>query len=180
MTFFDTVERIYKGKDWWYETPKLLYALACLTKPFSVVEVGTYYGLAACWMGKAMQDNNDGKLYCIENWALGGDETKEFWENSLMECGVRDWVELVEGDSREVKWPDSVDMAYIDGDHSYEACLFDTMKAFDLGAKCIILDDIDSEPGPRKVADMILTSQDFKEFNKIEIHKHMGILIAML
>lgn len=44
------------------EVGALLYALVRTNKPVMCVEIGTYFGDSAEWIGKALRDNNSGRL----------------------------------------------------------------------------------------------------------------------
>lgn len=150
--FFATVEARFH--DWHYDHPRILYALIRSTKPNTAIEIGTYRSYAACYMARALQENNTGHLYCVDNFSLTdhakryGDPEKH-WNDNLAACGVRNWVTLLKGDSDKVKWPDSVDFAYIDGWHSYDAVRYDFEECEKRGAKCICLDDTINSVGPR-------------------------------
>lgn len=153
--FFETVEARFT--DWNYGHPRILYALIRSLKPAVIIEAGTYRGYAACYMARALQENNSGHLYCIDNFSLNdhtwryGDPEKH-WNDNLAACGVRNWVTLLKGDSDKVKWPDKIDFAYIDGWHSYDAVRHDFNKCEALGATCICMDDTINCVGPRLLA----------------------------
>lgn len=172
MSFFETVEQRFA--DWNYQTPKYLYALTRMLKPQVIVESGTYRGLSACWMAKALQENNSGKIYCIDNFslkehvALYGDPRTHL-EGNLKACGIEDWVEILEGDADKVQWPSTVDLCYVDGWHSYGATMHDVLKAVGLGASVIALDDVENCVGPRMVSETLRNefcgTWDFMEFH---------------
>lgn len=151
--FFHTVEEIFQ--DWHYAHPKVLYGLIRALRPEIVVEVGTYRGYAAAYMGKAIQENNVGRLYCIDDFSLNDHVSKYgepsvHWSDNLKKCGVRDWVTLLRGKSDEVLWPKRVDFAYLDGWHSYAMAKHDFCAAAALGAKVIVMDDTETCVGPRQ------------------------------
>lgn len=154
MDFFQTVESLFH--DWNYHHPRIIYALIRALKPKTVVEVGTYRGYAACYMARALQENGNGHLYCIDNLSLS-DHVKQYgdpvehWRSNLSKCGVLDFVTLLRGRSDMVLWPDSVDLSYIDGWHGYLVAKYDFNKCAELGATCICLDDTLNCIGPRKV-----------------------------
>lgn len=156
MGFQETITQRFS--DWNYGHPLILYGLIRAMKPQVVVESGTYRGFGACWMAKAIQENNFGKLYCIDNFTLTehveryGDPRKHLEENLLV-CGIREWVEIIEGDADKVTWPDKIDICYIDGWHSYGAAKHDFEKAHKAGALVIALDDTENCVGPRMFCD---------------------------
>lgn len=173
--FFETVELIFH--DWHYDHPRILYALIRAMKPQVVMEVGTYRGYAACYMARAIQENNAGRLYCIDNFS----ETTQrnfadpvaHWNGNLEACGVRDWVTLIRGDSDKVQWPHKIDFAYIDGWHSYQMCQHDFFQASVAGATCICLDDTTQSVGPRMVSESFLEGWDVLDF-----HHDCGLTIC--
>jgi len=151
--FYQTAEERFQ--DWNYDHPKILHGLIRSLKPAVAVEIGTYRGYAACYMARAIQENNCGHLFCIDNFSLldhverYGDPVAH-WEENLRQAGVREWATLLKGDVAEVEWPKRVDFAYIDGWHSYQACKSDAERCMALGAECITFDDVLTTVGPRK------------------------------
>lgn len=132
---------------------QLLHGLIRWLRPQSVVEVGSYTGYTAVWMARALQENArdgaPGKLLCIDDFSLAPEAFHAFWHN-VGACGVGDVVSLEPKASAEAEWPAQVDFAFIDGDHSYEACKHDAEKAISLGAKCVALHDVQDWWGPRE------------------------------
>lgn len=178
-TFFSTVEERFA--DWNYQTPKYLYALTRMLKPQVIVESGTYRGLSACWMAKGCQENNTGKVYCIDNFSLKehvdryGDPRTHL-EGNLKACGIEGWVEILEGDADKVQWPSTVDLIYVDGWHSYEATMHDVLKAVGLGASVVALDDVENCVGPRMVSE-ILRSDLADKWDFMEFHSDNGLFV---
>jgi len=177
--FFDKVESMYK--DWQYDHPRLLHSLIRLLKPEVVVEVGTFIGYGACYMARALEENNKGQLYCIDNWQLPNPEwrkepVKSTLMRSLKELGLDSRVTLIEGDSNNVKWP-TANMVYIDGWHSYKACKEDWNRAAMSGATCICFDDSISVVGPRAVVREL--ERDWKEWDVATLNSAAGFTIAI-
>ncbi len=177
---FSTIE--LRFKDWNYDHPKVLYGLMRALKPQVSVETGTYRGYAACYMARAIQENNCGRLYCIDNFSLQDHvcrygDPESHWHDNLVAAGVRDWVVLLKGSSKEVKWPEKVDFVYIDGWHSYNTCMWEFEKATKLGATCICLDDTNSIVGPRMVVDEIKKRGD--PYDAIHLPNNCGLSIFM-
>jgi len=180
VNFFETVESVFH--DWRYDHPRILYSLIRAMKPSVAVEVGTYRGYAACYMARALQENNNGHLYCIDNLSLTdhlaryGTDPVTHWGNNLTATGVRDWATLIVGKSDEVIWPAKIDFAYIDGWHSYQTCLHDFTRAAYAGASCICLDDIVQSVGPRMVFDLIRKTD---EWQVLELFHDCGMGICV-
>lgn len=182
-TFYTNIEKVFA--DWHYSHPFFLYAFIRAIKPQNVVEVGTYRGFAACWMARALQENNTGKLHCIDNFSLKehveryGDP-REHLEENLSTLGIREWVEIHEGESSDpAMWPEKVDMAYIDGWHSYNAVRDDFLTAKDRGAYLLALDDTENCVGPRLFSEHVRALTDGGEWDVVDIHSDNGLTIFL-
>jgi predicted O-methyltransferase YrrM len=171
-SFEETVSKI----PYQYKHSRLLHDLVIWLEPDICVEVGTHIGFSACWMARAIQLNNKGRLFCIDNFCWTEEAQEEQWEANLRECGVRDWVTLLKGRSEEVDWPERVDFAYIDGNHTYPVCKHDAEKARELGAKVIVLHDTVSWEGSRKYADEM--RREWHDWDFLEENSDCGLLIA--
>jgi predicted O-methyltransferase YrrM len=168
-----------------YRHPNFLYALVKWLRPGSVVEVGTHLGMSAVWMARGLQENGlrspsellGGRLHCIDNfcWADQPNQERD-WNANIDACGVRNWVSLLKGRSQDVAWPTKVDMAYIDGNHSYKVCKHDIAKARGLGASCIVLNDISTCAGVRLAAKEL---RMIDIFDTISVPFDAGLLVAV-
>lgn len=178
MSFYDTQAELWK--DWTYSHPKILHALILSLKPEVIVESGCYRAFSTCWMAKALQENNKGRLYTIDNWSLQehveryGDPRAHAVAN-MEACGVREWIEILDGDSREVQWPAKVDFCYIDGWHSYQAASFEFHEASQRGASVIALDDTENCVGPRMFAENV--SIGYLDWQRLHIHGDNGLTL---
>lgn len=167
--------------DWNYSTPKALYGLVRALKPSVVVDCGTYRGYSAAWMAQAVKENAAGMVYAIDDFSLKqftpdrNVAVAHFWDN-LDRCGVREYVTLIEGKSEEVKWPERVDFAYIDGWHSYLAAKHDFEQAAKRGAECICLDDVTQSVGPRMLMD---DPKIREEWDIVFVNRDCGMAICM-
>jgi predicted O-methyltransferase YrrM len=133
----------------------MLRALVRWLRPKVVVEVGTYYGYSACWLARGLQENGEGRLHCIDDWSLSGPEAALACAAHLGMCHVHPLIELINGKSAEVEWPENVDLAYIDGDHSFAAVVGDVSRAIDAGASTIVLHDVGEKgwQGPQRLVE---------------------------
>jgi len=138
-----------------YRHSRFIGALVMWLQPETVIEVGTHVGATAVWIARAFQLLGKGRLYCIDPFCWTDEDQEEQWEANMAQCGVRDWATLIKGRSQEVKWPERVDFAYIDGNHTYEVCKHDVEKAVALGATLIAIHDTVSWEGSRKYAERI-------------------------
>jgi predicted O-methyltransferase YrrM len=106
----------------------LLYGLCRSMKPKVCVEIGSARGKSACYIGMALKENGQGKLYAIDphnstNWNdLESVETLPIIRRNLQAVGVDDVVEIIRktSDAVAIDWTQSIDLLFIDGDHSYD------------------------------------------------------------
>ena len=111
----------------------LLYGLTRSLKPRVCVETGSAQGKSACYVGMALKDNGQGKLYAIDphtktdwnDWYSV--DTLDSFNRNIRKAGVSQYVELLRGTSAEIApgWNQGIDLLFIDGDHSYEGVRFD-------------------------------------------------------
>jgi predicted O-methyltransferase YrrM len=175
-----------------------LYALVKWLRPEVVVEVGTHIGISAVWMARGLQENAaeskctcgnsgepscchccPGQLECIDSFCWVEERQQEQWTENIDRCGVRNSVSLLEGRSQAVKWPDHVDMAFIDGNHDYEVCSWDVEKARSLGATCIALHDTVQCEGTRRLSEEMRQVALFANFDFLEVNFDAGLLVAV-
>ena len=150
-------------------------------QPEVVVDVGTYRGLSASWMARAVQENGHGHVYAIDNFSLTDHESahgpaRDYLEANLKKVGVRDYVTIIDGDTDKVKWPDKVDFAYVDAWHSYHAAKYDFNKCASLGAECVCFDDVAGTVGPRMLIEEIRQNP---EWDVVEVLRHCGFGLCM-
>ena len=94
----------------------------------SVLEIGSYVGASACCFGAAMKASGFGKVYCIDTWNNEGmaEGLRDTWQEfKINTVNCRDYIVPVRGFSTEVvedvaSHTGSLDLLFIDGDHSYE------------------------------------------------------------
>lgn len=179
MNFYANVASVFP--DWTYGNPHVLYGLIRSMKPAVCVEVGTYLGFGAAWMAQALKENGRGHLYCIDNFGLNdraiqqGNPRRHLEEN-LEKLELTEWVTILEGKSNEVQWPERVDLAYVDGWHSYLACKHDFEQCAKRGAECVCFDDTTMSAGPR------MLTMDIRmegEWDVVDILRDCGMTIAM-
>jgi len=158
-----------------YRHSRFIGALVMWLQPETVIEVGTHVGATAVWIARAFQLLGKGRLYCIDPFCWTDEDQEEQWEANMAQCGVRDWATLIKGRSQEVKWPERVDFAYIDGNHTYEVCKHDVEKAVALGATLIAIHDTVSWEGSRRFSEEMRT---WDGWDFLEENRECGLLIA--
>ncbi len=180
-SYFDFLEDLYK--TWHYDHPRILYSFVRALKPEVVVEVGAYRGYCACYLAKAIKENNKGRLFVIDNFSLVdhvpkyGDPKQHLMDN-FRKAGVSDVITLIEGNSTEVTWPSKVDFAYVDGWHSYTICKHDVSKCLGLGASLVAFDDTRNCIGP-KLFLKHFRKENHSEFDILEVGSDNGMGIIM-
>jgi predicted O-methyltransferase YrrM len=140
---------------------RLLFRLVNHFKPNTIIELGTSVGLTTMHLAAA---NKKAKIYTLE----GSKEIAAFAKQQFAKSKFKN-IELVEGDFKDtfitlLNKLDSVDFAYIDGNHTKEA----TINYFDqLLPKCnqntvLIFDDINWSDGMQEAWQYIKTHERVK------------------
>lgn len=153
-----------------------LYGLVKWLRPRQVVEVGTWHGYTAVWLARALQELGTGELMCIDDFSLqvGAIDLQKLDDN-LAACDVSGVVTISVGKSTEVQWPERVDFAYIDGDHSLKGCADDVAIAIERGARCIVLHDSTNWWGVREYVEKHIPDG----YDMIEVEFDEGLAVLM-
>jgi predicted O-methyltransferase YrrM len=128
----------------------LIYTLVRNAKPQHVVEIGTYHGGTAEVICQALHENGSGTLHTVgpfeaesvfpifESWPQELRRHLEFYLMTSMDFYYRLYARGIRPE-----------IAFVDGDHSYEAALFDIQSLAKSLARCgFLLVDNASQPGP--------------------------------
>ena len=108
----------------------LLYSLAKKLSPNSViVEIGSYLGASTTFLAAGAKENSS-QVYCVDTWKNDAmsegprDTFDEFISNTDL---YRKLIVPIRGKSVDVgrEFDKPIDMLFLDGDHSYEACRVD-------------------------------------------------------
>ncbi len=132
------------------------------------LEIGSYLGASAAVLAEAMRwagHGDAGRVFCIDTWQNDAmtegqrDTYEEFLRNTA------DWPGLIvpiRGASTEVDLPtqQSMDLVFIDGDHSYEAARADVERFAPMVADGgrLVMHDHRSKPGVTRVLGEVLTT----------------------
>jgi predicted O-methyltransferase YrrM len=144
----------------------LIYTLVRNAKPQHVVEIGTYYGGTSELICQALYENGFGTLHTVspfeaervapifDSWPPELRRHLEFYLMTSMDFYYR----LNERGIRP-------EIAFIDGDHSYQAALFDIQSlAKSLARRGFLLVDNVSQPGPYyAVTDFLQRNPDWTQ-----------------
>lgn len=124
---------------------RALFDLASAAPPNAiVVEIGSHLGASTCYLGAGLATRGSGRLWCIDTW-----------HNETMPDGVRDTYAEFSANTRALgarltpvrkrsealqagDVPVPVHLAFIDGDHSYEA----VRRDFDTVARWLATDGV--------------------------------------
>ncbi|WP_239153328.1 O-methyltransferase [Virgisporangium aliadipatigenens] len=92
---------------------ELLYSLVRATRPQTVVEFGTSYGISTLYLAAAVRDNGAGRVYSTE---LSATKIAHARAN-LAAAGLDAWVDIVAGDARETlrDVPGPIGLVLLDG-----------------------------------------------------------------
>ena len=121
----------------------------------TVAEIGSFMGLSAVWFAQRVEH-----VYCIDTWFEGATYESENnlvgtlrrWElprdffsifrDNVMRSGVWHKITPIRGNSCHVSDEvPTVDLVYIDGDHSYEGCHRDILTYREKATKILCGDD---------------------------------------
>ncbi len=95
----------------------LMYTLIRATRPTTIIEFGTSFGISTIFLAAAVRDNGAGKVITTEFIP----EKAETAKQNLTDAGLVDWVEFRIGDAIETlaePLPGPVDFLFLDGEKS--------------------------------------------------------------
>lgn len=151
------------------ELETLFYLARSAGPNATIVEIGSYLGASTCYLAGGLRPNG-GKIICIDTW-----------ENQTMPDGVRDTFKEF-ADHLKPVWnlispirarsdslvpdqlPNAIDLAFIDGDHSYTAAAKDFLLLCDRikSGGTIAFHDTEHFQGPSRVLGDALTTGRWK------------------
>ena len=125
-------------------TGQFLFALVAPQVDCEVLEIGGSRGYSTIWLGAGVRQLG-GRVLSVEN-----DPHKiEAWRANVLEAGLEDWVDLVEGDAKELvpAINDVFDVVFLDAEKE------DYEELFGLARRKL-------EPGALVVADNVISHQE--------------------
>lgn len=154
--------------------------LACLQKPHSIVEVGSYLGRSTVVLGSVMRAAcTDGKVYAIDphEGKLGAiDEglqlvppTLEEFKRNIESAGLASIVEIIRSHSTDVIWDKPISLLFIDGLHDYPSVARDFwhfVKWIRPGGLIAFHDYADYYPGVKAFVNELLNNDGYKLLNR--------------
>lgn len=131
---------------------RFVYAFARHVRPRCVVEVGTFAGGTAVGWARALAENGQGRLICVDQDVYSTGTFPAVTRRNLARAGLSsDRFELRGGDSRHVvpalarELRGQVDVYLVDGDHTYDGALADIIAGLPMlrPSGFILVHDVD-------------------------------------
>jgi predicted O-methyltransferase YrrM len=134
---------------------QLLYALARLRRPKTIVEIGTSFGVSAIHFAAALKDNGAGRMITAE---LSAAKVKAAHAN-LDAAGLSSWVEIRQGDALSVLADtDGIDILFLDGWKDHYVPILKSMEPR-LSAGALVIGD-DTKLFPDRLAPYLAYTRD--------------------
>jgi len=138
-----------------------MYSVVRMLNPKHIIEVGVRAGHMTTWLALGVKHNGTGQIHSVDNWSHkhggGGGSVKHVTER-LAKTGLTKHVQLHTSDS--VKYLEglqdrSVDLVWIDGDHSYEGARADVIQAMRVAKVMVGVHDATNLEGVTKALEDI-------------------------
>ena len=130
----------------------LIYGLIRWLQPQVCVEIGSFAGYMTAWMLKALYDNGQtGVLHAIDNFTLG--TSPSMLHNNMSQLGLANNLLIHDVSSEKFIFPGGINLAFVDGDHSFTGCQRDVHNCLTNGASTVIVHDTVGWWGPRDFID---------------------------
>jgi MMP 1-O-methyltransferase len=171
---FNEIVELTRNIQGWAHPHSLLtlYDLAQQTpRHGAVVELGSWKGLSAAWMGLALKDRGHGQVYAVDTWSgtstepghadllkdYAPDQLYQEFLGNMQRLGLQETVTAIRADTRQAarQWQHgtSIALLYIDAGHEYADVRADfehwAPNVIDGGV--IVFDDVPSWPGPTRL-----------------------------
>jgi hypothetical protein len=140
----------------------LLYGLARMLRPDTIIEVGSWRGHSTLWLARACHENGVGRVYALDNWSLAGGSPQSLID-TLADAGIERYVVPVNGDSLAIDWPPVVNLAFLDGNHGRLYVESEFQRCVQQTVQTIVLHDTTSWWGPRGLLDELRTDGGLRD-----------------
>jgi len=155
-------------------------ALAVLTElvvefqPEFILEIGTYFGGGSEILARALNETSSGLLITLDSNEARAEEVER--RMALWDPEVQAKTTFLPHTSEEFfrsligKWDPAIDIAIVDGEHTYLGAYGDIVRCAQqiAGGGMIIVDDYDQSTVNRAVADFIQTHPDWRLVGDVE------------
>jgi len=131
---------------------KFLYGFVSMIRPETIIEIGTNHGCSAIAMAMALRDEglNKSRIVSVDM----NEGVLKIAREQLKSLGLLKYVDLRHGDSSLAYEYSRFDMAFINGDHSYEGCLVDFNNLKDKATYILIHDSVQDKETLKAVRDI--------------------------
>lgn len=125
-----------------------LYGWVALLRPARIAEVGTNHGVSTLVMAQALEDcEAPGHIFTVDiNLAV-----LTIARRQIKEASLEHRITVIPGDVSKLP-PEDFDLAFIDGDHSYEGAKRDLTALYER-SRVLLLHDARQYPAVRKAAE---------------------------
>lgn len=171
--FNEIVELTRRIQGWAHpQSLATLYELALQSPRDScIVELGSWKGLSASWMGMALKDRGHGRMFAVDTWAgtstepghadllkdYAPDQLYQEFLGNMQALGLQDIVTPLRTNTRQAarQWTlgTSIAVLYIDAGHEYADVRadFEHWAPHVIDGGVIVFDDVPAWPGPMRV-----------------------------
>jgi len=157
------------------EVGQLLYVLTRAKRPYTIVEVGTSYGISAIHFAAALNDNGQGRLITAE---LSEAKAKAARAN-LESLGLARWVEIRQGDAfQTLKSLDApIDILFLDGWKDFYLPLLKTLEP-QLAPGALVIGD-DTKLFPERLAAYLAYVRDPMNYQSVDLAIGDGVELSV-
>ncbi len=134
----------------------------------NIVELGSWKGKSTIWLGSAVQDRGEGKVFAVDTWEGSPEHNKllanyskdqlfEEFKRNIIQNGLESFAEPIRSDtitaSRIWNINKKIGLLFIDASHDYDSVKkdFEFWSPFVSKDGFIVFDDVPSWPGPTKL-----------------------------
>lgn len=159
-----------------FDEAQLLYRMAKEVRSGCIIEVGSYRGRSAVFLGRGSRDGSKVPVFAVDPHksfvgVLGGifgPSDRVAFYRAMLDNGCGEVVSLINLSSEDFaqSWSEPVSLLWIDGDHSYEGVKRDFQSWHPhvrVNALIAFDDATDPQLGPRKLIDELVAAGGFEQ-----------------